>query len=79
MVDLNLTSFNHGGGSVAHDGVASITLPEGALKNYVGPCPPNFDSSGHDYQFTVKALAADGQSELARGSKTKTFSSATAK
>jgi phosphatidylethanolamine-binding protein (PEBP) family uncharacterized protein len=79
MVDLDFTSFNHGGGSTAHSGEASITIPEGALKSYRGPCPPNFSSFGHDYQFTIKAMAADGQTELARGSKTKTFSASTAK
>ena len=79
MVDLDVRSFNHGGGSVALSGEASITIPEGALKNYRGPCPPNFSSFGHDYEFTVKAIAADGQTELARGSKTKTFSARTAK
>lgn len=79
MVDLDVRSFDHGGGSVALGGEASVTIPEGALKNYRGPCPPNFFSFGHDYEFTVKAIAADGQTELARGSKTKTFSASTAK
>ncbi|MDP2821141.1 MAG: YbhB/YbcL family Raf kinase inhibitor-like protein [Sulfuritalea sp.] len=79
MVDLDFRSFNHGGGSAAHSGEASAAIPEGALKSYQGPCPPNFSSFGHDYEFTVKAIAADGQTELARGSKTKTFSASTAK
>lgn len=79
MVDLDFTSFNHGGGNAAHSGEAKVAIPEGALKSYQGPCPPNFSSFGHDYQFTVKAIAADGQTELARGSKTKTFSASTAK
>ncbi|MCX7139354.1 MAG: YbhB/YbcL family Raf kinase inhibitor-like protein [Proteobacteria bacterium] len=79
MVDLDNTSFNHGGGSATHSGEASVTIPEGALKSYRGPCPGNFASFGHDYQFTIKAIAADGQTELARGSKSKTFSAGTAK
>lgn len=79
MVDLDFRSFDHGGGSSALTGEASVTLPEGALKNYRGPCPPNFSSFGHDYEFTVKAIGTDGQTELARGSKTKTFSASTAK
>ena len=79
MVDLDFTSFNHGGGNVAHGGEASVTLPEGALKSYAGPCPPNFASFGHEYQFTVRAIAADGKTELARGSMVKNFSSKTAK
>jgi phosphatidylethanolamine-binding protein (PEBP) family uncharacterized protein len=79
MVDLDFTSFNHGGGSTPHNGEMSVTIPEGALKSYRGPCPPNFASFGHDYQFTVRALATDGQTEVASGSKTKTFSAKTAK
>jgi phosphatidylethanolamine-binding protein (PEBP) family uncharacterized protein len=79
MVDLDYRSFDHGGGGAALTGEASVTLPEGALKNYRGPCPPNFSSFGHDYEFTVRAIGADGQTELARGSKTKTFSASTAK
>jgi len=79
MVDLDFRSFDHGGGSAAHSGEPSVTIPEGALKNYRGPCPPNFSNFGHDYEFTVKAIAADGQTELARASTTKTFSAKTAK
>ena len=76
MVDLDYRAFDHGGGSVAHDGKSSTTIPEGALKNYRGPCPPNFSSFGHDYEFTVKAMS--GSNELiAKGSKTKTFSAKT--
>ncbi len=79
MVDLDATSFNHGGGVAVHSGDASVTITEGTLKDYKGPCPPNFASFGHDYQFTIRAIAADGQTELAHGSKTKTFSASTAK
>jgi phosphatidylethanolamine-binding protein (PEBP) family uncharacterized protein len=73
MVDLDYTAFDHGGGIVSHDGKGSATIPEGALKNYRGPCPPNFFSFGHDYKFTVKAMSGDNNS-LATGSMTKTFS-----
>jgi phosphatidylethanolamine-binding protein (PEBP) family uncharacterized protein len=79
MVDLDFRSFDHGGGGAELTGEASVTLPEGALKNYRGPCPPNFSSFGHDYEFTVKAIGADGRIELARASKTKTFSAKTVK
>ena len=80
MVDLDFTSFNHGGGNLAHDGGATIVVPEGALKDYRGPCPGTvFNSFGHDYAFTVRALAADGKTELARGRKTKTFSASSVK
>lgn len=74
LVDHDARGFDHGGGSVAHDGSQKVSIPEGALKNYKGPCPPNFNSFGHDYEFTVRAIAADGKTELSRGSKTKTFS-----
>jgi phosphatidylethanolamine-binding protein (PEBP) family uncharacterized protein len=79
MVDHDARHYDHGGGTVEHNGEASVVIPEGALKSYKGPCPPNFSSFGHDYEFTVKAIAADGQTELARGRKTKTFSASTVK
>ena len=79
LVDHDARHFDHGGGSMSLDGNSKVSIPEGALKNYKGPCPPNFNSFGHDYEFTVRAIAADGQSELARGSKTKTFSASAVK
>lgn len=79
LVDLDARSFDHGGGFVAHDGSQKVSIPEGALKNYKGPCPPNFNSFGHDYEFTIRAIAADGKTELLRGSKTKTFSASAVK
>ena len=79
MTDIDKPAYDHGGGEVAHDGAATATLAEGALKNYKGPCPPNFYNFGHDYQFSVEAIAADGSSVLARGNRTQTFSARTAK
>ncbi len=79
LVDLNVPAYDHGGGSVPHAGGATAAIAEGALKNYRGPCPPNFASSGHDYEFRVRALAADGKTVLAQGSRKKTFSASTAK
>ncbi|MCB1961068.1 MAG: hypothetical protein KDE68_11205 [Rhodocyclaceae bacterium] len=79
MSDLDRMHIDHGGGEVAHDGAATATLAEGTLENYKGPCPPNFYSFGHDYQFTVEAIAADGGTVLARGNRTQTFSARTAK
>lgn len=79
LVDHDAMHFNHGGGSAPHSGGETATLPEGALQKYQGPCPPNFSSFGHDYEFKVRAIAADGISELARGSKTRTFSAKTVK
>jgi phosphatidylethanolamine-binding protein (PEBP) family uncharacterized protein len=79
MVDLDAPNYDHGGGSVPHAGGPTATIADGALKNYRGPCPPNFASFGHDYQFTVRALAADGKTVLEKASRTKTFSAKTAK
>lgn len=80
MNDLDFQNKDHGGGSVPHSGGASAAIPEGTLTtNYLGPCPNNFASFGHDYKISVRALAADGTTELASTSKAKTFSSATAK
>ena len=74
MVDHDMRSFDHGGGSVSIAGEPTFTIPEGALQNYRGPCPPNFSSFGHDYEFAIRAFDADGKTELAKGSKVKTFS-----
>jgi hypothetical protein len=79
MIDHDMRSYDHGGGNVAVSGESSFTLPEGALQSYKGPCPPNFRSFGHDYEFIVRAIAADGKTELARGSKVKTFAASTVK
>jgi hypothetical protein len=74
MVDLDAPGYDHGGGSVAHAGGATATVAAGALKSYRGPCPPNFSGFGHDYEITVRALAADGKTVLAKASRKKTFS-----
>lgn len=79
MIDLDFRNKDHGGGTVAHSGGATASVDEGALKaNYLGPCPNNFNSFGHAYQITVRALAADG-AELAAAVKAKDFSAKTAK
>lgn len=79
MNDLDFQNKDHGGGTVPHAGGASAEVAAGALTaNYLGPCPNNFASFGHDYRITVKALGADG-AVLATGAKAKTFSAATAK
>ena len=61
MVDLDMTSFNHGGGKVDNDG--SGVIREGALSYYKGPCPP---AGGHQYEITVNAMDASG-SMIAKG------------
>lgn len=67
MKDLNVPSYNHGGGTVKYAG--SNNIPAGAF-GYKGPCPP---SGSHNYQWTVKALNADGSLILGQGSATKPF------
>ena len=54
MVDLNVPTYPHWGGTVRYTGQKKI--PYGAFR-YKGPCPPK----PHVYQFTVKALNAAGQ------------------
>lgn len=61
MIDFQARKYKHGGGTVENDGSGKIA--EGALKSYKGPCPP---SGKHTYQFTVKALDAEGDT-LASG------------
>lgn len=61
--DLDMRSFDHGGGRVRSE----IPLPsqhmiaEGSLKNYRGPCPPNFGGAGHDYEFVFTARDSSGK------------------
>lgn len=68
LKDRDVPTWNHGGGTVAHDG--SGIIPKGALKGgYNGPCPP---SGSHTYVFTVKALDAN-DAVLAEGEKSQRF------
>lgn len=79
MNDLDFQFKDHGGGLVAHDGKPNLSIPEGGLKeNYFGPCPNNFSSFGHKYQFTVRALGSDG-SEIDKAVAAKDFSASTVK
>lgn len=66
MVDLNVPSYQHGGGSVAYQGNSRI--PAGRF-SYKGPCPP---SGQHTYRWTVEALDASGK-VLASGSASRPF------
>ena len=68
MVDLNVPDYMHGGGEVNHDG--SGLIPEGALGNYAGPCPPG---GQHTYRFTVQALNADKSLVLGVGESERLF------
>lgn len=57
MTDLNKPSFHHGGGTVDYRGQGEV--PCGAFsKSFVGPSPP--PGEVHTYEFTVKALGANG-------------------
>lgn len=79
MNDVDFQNKDHGGGIVDVEPQGGLaTVPEGKLPRYLGPCPNNFTSFGHDYMITVKALAEDGTTVLASGQKTQTFSAKTA-
>ena len=65
MKDLNVPSYNHGGGKVrmSRDG----TVPAGTFK-YKGPCPPH---SVHRYRWT--ATARKGKQVLGKATATRSF------
>jgi Phosphatidylethanolamine-binding protein len=67
MVDLQVPSYNHGGGTVAYKGQSSV--PCGALTNYSPPSPP---SGSHSYQITVTAFG-QGNANLGSASFTREF------
>jgi phosphatidylethanolamine-binding protein (PEBP) family uncharacterized protein len=75
MTDLDQKDDDHGGGDISQSESfgGSITIASGALKAYKGPCPENFTTLGHEYQFSVTALGADGK-PLAVGSSKAAFS-----
>ena len=75
MTDLDMRSYDHGGGYLENKGGIAevVNLPEGALQNYRGPCPPNFSSFGHDYEFSVKAYGKEREL-LGEAKKSATFS-----
>ncbi|MFB9266732.1 phospholipid-binding protein [Bradyrhizobium erythrophlei] len=67
MVDLQVPSYNHGGGTVTYKGQS--TVPCGALTNYSPPSPP---SGSHSYQITVTAFGP-GNANLGTASFTRQF------
>ena len=67
MDDLDYSSANHGGGTVAYTG--QKTVPCGALQIYNPPAPPN---GSHRYQVTVRALGP-GNSNLGSATFTRKF------
>ena len=68
MVDLWVRGYDHGGGRIAYTGGKSI--PCGAISNFRPPSPPV--GQVHDYEWTVRALAADGR-ELGVATATRKF------
>ena len=75
MTDLDQKDDDHGGGEISQSEPysSSFTMAPGALKAYKGPCPENFTTLGHEYQFSVTALGADDK-PLAVGSAKAPFS-----
>src|SRR5258706_15881983 len=67
MIDLNLPSYPHGGGTISYQGGGQIAA--GSF-SYKGPCPP--EHQRHNYRWTVKALDAGGKT-LATTSATSAF------
>ncbi|MEY9401986.1 phosphatidylethanolamine-binding protein (PEBP) family uncharacterized protein [Bradyrhizobium japonicum] len=67
MVDLQVPSYNHGGGSVPYKGQSTVAC--GALNNYSPPSPP---SGSHSYQITVTAFGP-GNSNLGAANFTREF------
>ncbi len=55
MVDRNMRSYNHGGGTVKYSGKGPIA--SGAFK-YKSPCPPN---GRHSYEWTATAYDKSGK------------------
>ncbi|MEZ5869127.1 hypothetical protein LX70_00776 [Defluviimonas denitrificans] len=58
LVDRNVRSYNHGGGTVAWKGGAQV--PAGAFK-YKSPCPPN---GAHSYEWTATAMSKNNGGKL---------------
>jgi phosphatidylethanolamine-binding protein (PEBP) family uncharacterized protein len=56
MVDRNVPTYPHGGGTIAYGGKDEI--PVGAF-SYKGPCPPS--GQHHTYEWTVQALDRGGK------------------
>jgi len=75
MMDLDQKDNDHGGGDIAptESFGNSFTIAAGALTAYKGPCPENFTTLGHEYQFSVTALGSDDK-PLAVGSAKAPFS-----
>jgi hypothetical protein len=60
MVDLDVPSFNHGGGTVNYTNQKQIDcgVISGSTGKYTPPSPP---SGSHTYEWTVSAVDKDGK------------------
>ena len=67
LVDLDVPSYNHGGGTVAYTGQKSIK--PGAFK-YKSPCPP---SEKHKYQWIARAQSIKRGGKLEQATATKSY------
>ena len=56
MVDKDVPTYHHGGGTIAYAGTSKI--PAGAF-SYRGPCPP--PGQQHIYEWTIQALDRNGK------------------
>lgn len=54
MTDLNVPTYDHGGGKIEYTG--ENVIQPGAF-TYKSPCPPG---GSHDYEWTVSAKESDG-------------------
>ena len=75
MVDLDNHRHDHGGGLLTRPEAYPVEfkIEAGALDQYKGPCPENFTTLGHEYQFNVSALDSNNKT-LASGSAKAPFS-----
>lgn len=72
MTDLDMTSFDHGGGTVpctVKNGIA--TIEQGSLKGYRGPEPPM--TQRHQYMIKVFALNMDQTLVLGEGKAVRSY------
>lgn len=67
LTDLDVRSYNHGGGTVKIKQGGNMKIPSGLFK-YKSPCPP---SGKHTYEWSV--TAKDGSKTLAKAKAAKQY------
>lgn len=65
LKDLDVPSYNHGGGKIKLAQSGNFSIPFGVFK-YKSPCPP---SGSHTYQWTVTAKAGNKKLATAKASR----------